>query len=173
MKPKDQKRFRASIRLAVLLVLASLALGVLACGSAAVSSSEAGVAGLGRKIRQLETGDSIATVEEALGPAERENEAGGEKVLYYGHWQLSFSPKLRSRTKYFWEEHWKNPQALSHAIRHLAIGETIREVRKRLGSPFALQILKSHSPERVTLWYGNGRWALKFLDGGLAGTTEA
>ena len=121
----------------------------------------------------METGDLLETVEKALGPPDREDEVGGEKVLYYDHWQLSFSPRLRSRTKYLRGERWKSSRALSHAIRQLELGEAVTEVRARLGSPWALQTLKSQAPERVILWYGQSRWALEFLNGALAKMTEA
>ncbi len=157
----------------ILMALIGLSMSTWGCGSPAVSSVSTTEPELSARIRHLETGDSLETVEKALGRPDREDEAGGEQVLYYGHWQLSFAPRLRSRTKYLRGERWKSAHALSHAIRQLELGEMVADVRARLGSPWAFQILKSRAPERVTLWYGQSRWALEFLNGALAKVTEA
>ena len=156
-----------------LVALISLSMGTWGCGSQAMSSVSTAGPELSDRIRHLETGDSAETVEKALGSPDREDDAGGEKVFYYDDWQLSFSPRLRGRTKYLHGERWKSSRALSHAIRQLELGETVADVRARLGSPWALQILKSHAPERVILWYGQSRWALEFLNGALAKMAEA
>jgi hypothetical protein len=155
----------------VLLVVGSAVLG---CGSQAVSSASTGLpVGLNALIRTLENGETLTDVEAKLGAPDRADEAGDEKVLYYGHWQLSFAPGLRSRTKYFRGEHWTDHRALAERIRRLPLKASMGVVRVRLGIPWALQILKSRSPEEVILFYGGAQWELEFIEGALAGRNHS
>jgi hypothetical protein len=103
-------------------------------------------------------------VEERLGEPEAKFEAeDSEVVLNYRLWQLVFRPSLYKRTRRYRVRHSdQSVAALDHSVRGLKMGSSRKVVESALGKPEAWQVLDFGKNER--LWYGNGRWKLRFSD---------
>lgn len=157
--------------LAIAIVTVALIGSVLGCGQDSPQAVTRGA--LDRVVPRLPRGLSIDEVEELLGePRARFEGEGGEIVLNYEPWLLVFKPSLYERTRNYPSGYWprKRPVApLDRRVRALRLGSSRRTVERELGRTETWQILIRGKDESV--WYGNGRWKLQFLDGRLSRRT--
>lgn len=141
----------------------------LSCGQGETQAAERG--DLDRVMPRLPNGLSMDEVEDRLGEPRAQDEVeGGEMVMIYGPWQLVFDPSLYKRTRFYLAGYWPadRPVApLDRQIHALKLGSSRRTVERDLGKTEAWQVLTLGSNER--LWYGNGRWKLRFSDRRLSG----
>jgi hypothetical protein len=141
-----------------------LSVGIVACAQDAPEPTVS--RHVERQVLDLEPGESIGQIEARLGNPRLKKSVEGDTVLYYGLWQLVFdsNQELENWTRYLKGERWNNIRALNTAVSSLKVGESMQEVRSELGVPMAIQVLAVKPARKEKLWYGNGRWALEFVD---------
>lgn len=162
-KPRNCQKISAVLLLCVLL------LAEIGCGHAQNTTSDR--EGLTQHILGLEEGASLASVKSQLGEAVSEVRQGGEIVLNYGTWQLSFvHERLRKRSRVFvprYAHAIQESPRLDARILNLSLGISIRQAEAALGMPEVIyEIYEDSSRPTEVLRYGS--WELSFSDGKLS-----
>jgi len=163
---------RPAMNVAVCLFLAVSVVSSFACGESQVAAASLGR--LDHVIPRLPRGMSRAEVEERLGPPRDVRELEDRRVAaLYSLWQLVFEPNLVIRQRFYKSGYWppNRPFApLDDKIRELPLGTSLWATEARLGQTETWEILKYKEIERI--WYGNGRWKLRFSNRRLAGKVQ-
>jgi hypothetical protein len=161
------------------LALGLLALTVAGCGEEAerTTSFDFGVTRhvqtfskevLDRKILRLpRQGLTFPVVKSELGLPKREFDAGGgENIVLYGGWQLTFIDGRLEKAVGHYERRWNGyGSPLDRKARKLPLGATIEETKARLGQPEAIELIQNVSAREESLFYGP--WQLIFANGRL------
>lgn len=138
--------------------------GAIACGQDETRAAD--LRELDRLIPTLPLGTSPEDAESQLGASiDRSELEDGEVSLLYPSWQLVFDPALIARLRYYKAGHWPRTRPfgpLDRKVRRLQLGLSRGAVESRLGKPGTWEIRVPDKKE--FLWYGNGRWSLKFVD---------
>ena len=138
-----------------------------ACGQAEsqADSPAPSLTELDTRVPRLPVGASESSVVERLGqPRSRTELADGEVSVFYGPWHLVFHPGLIARLRYYKAGHWPRSRPfgpLDRKVHRLQLRFSREAVESELGKTETWEVRVPRKSE--FLWYGNGRWRLKFV----------
>lgn len=168
-KRAGRSLFVAAVGLFVVLAIAGCGSG----GSGSVASVTRSHSEVEELAARVPLGTSVQEVLRKLGRPSSKNIEGRNEVLSYGGWQLEFEGGLLARKSIerFPKGGGRAKDNFDKVVLGLTLGETIAEVRPKLGRPERVLEIWEDRDEKITD-LGYGRWWITFLNGRLEGRTH-